>query len=77
MIIANFVNLKRPETDNKGKLRQYTEMLGKNLYNNSTRETVTVITIIVMKEAMILNHSGEVFEAIKIQDFSKECPTTL
>ena len=29
MIIANFVNLKRPETDNKGKLRQYTEMLGK------------------------------------------------
>ena len=42
MIIANIVNLKRPETDNKGKLRQYTEMLGKYLYNNSTRETVTV-----------------------------------
>ena len=42
MIIANIVNLKRPETDNKDKLRQYTEMLGKYLYNNSTRETVTV-----------------------------------
>ena len=30
-----------------------------------------------MKEAMIPNHSGEFFRAIKRQDFSNKRPTTL